>query len=349
MGEYTESTKSEKLLELYKRVYFSDITSADALDIEKYNRSENTNYKAFLRLYRPKTWLTSVESYIIPVKDGAITGYLFRKKFGSSPLSNSLIIYLHDGGWMLGNMGSCRAFCSNICNKLGCAVLAIDYRLAPDFKFPTAIEDCYGAYMWAYQGTRYWKIDPAQIYIMGICTGGNLAIALSRLIRDRKSPKPAGLILDDPLTDCRLRTHSLEKRKYNPVVTTKQLMFYVKNYQREPKDILDPLFSPMIAVDNSRLPQTLIFSSEYSPLSDDAKMYNEVLNAADTPSKLIKIEDRFHGFVKFPKSERWEDEMLAIGSLLNGKAAQNIELLTRAERERLKRTKPRLIPFLNLR
>lgn len=342
-----EHTQSEKLLELYKKVGLKDITATDSSDIEKYNRSEIKNLIDFYRLYRPKTRHISVESYIIPVKDGAVTGYLFRKHQKDNPLENSLIIYIHDGGWMLGNMKSCQAICSNICNTIGCAVLAIDYRLAPAFKFPIPVEDCYDAYLWAYQGARYWKIDPSRIFIMGICSGGNLAIALSRLIRDRKAPRAAGLILEDPITDCRFRTTSLEKNQDNPVINLKQLSFFVQNYQREPKDVLNPLFSPMVAEDNSRLPSTLIFSSEFSPLKDDAVMYCNALRQTETGVKLLKISDRMHGFVKFPKAERWEDEMLSIASFLNGRSVTNIELLTKAEREKLKRTKPRAIADLN--
>lgn len=344
MTDYMEQTKSERLLTLYKKLSLKDITAAKQDDIAKINRSEVKKIQdliTFWRLYRPVVRHISMESYIIPVKDGAITGYLFKKKQKDNPLDNNLIIYIHDGGWMLGDMNSCQAICSNICNAIGCAVLAIDYRLAPTYKFPIPIEDCYDAYVWACQGARYWKIDPSRIFIMGVCSGGNIAIGLTRLIRDRKAPLAAGLILEDPITDCRLRTESLAKAQNNPVLNPKQLTYFVQNYQREPKDVLNHLFSPMLASDNSRLPATLIFSSGLSPLKDDAALYYKALKDAEIEAKLLKIADRFHGFVKFPKSERWHDEMMSIGSMLNGRSVINIELLTKEERAKLKRTKSR--------
>lgn len=347
MNEYMELSQSEKLLKLYQKVAFQDITTAEPAEIEKYNRSEIKDKFAFWRLYRPVITHISMESYIIPVKDGAVTGYLFRKKQKNNPLENSLIIYIHDGGWTLGNMSSCQAICSNICNTVGCAVLAIDYRLSPAFKFPIPVEDCYDSFIWAYQGARYWKIDPSRIFIMGICSGANLAIALTRLIRDRKAPRAAGIIIEDPITDCRFRTSSLENPQESPVITIKQLNYFVQNYQREPKDILNPLFSPMLAEDNTRLPSTLIFSSELSPLKDDALMYYQALKNSGTPAKLLKISDRMHGFVKFPKAERWHDEMMSIASFLNGRSVTNIELLTKSEREKLKRTRPHAIAEIN--
>ena len=95
-------------------------------------------------------------------------------------------------------MAKCRAVASNICYETGATVLAVDYRLAPSFKFPTAIEDCYEAFTWAAQGARYWKVDPDKIYLLGYCSGGNLALGVSRLARDRKGPKITGQILLSP-------------------------------------------------------------------------------------------------------------------------------------------------------
>ena len=128
----------------------------------------------------------------IKVKDKAISG------------QNSLIVLFHDGGWMLGNMRKSNAICSNICNTTGATVLSIDYRLAPQFKFPIPLEDCYQAFLWAAQGARYWKVDPDKIYVMGNCAGGNLAASVSRLARDRKGPKIAGQILFSPVADGRI-------------------------------------------------------------------------------------------------------------------------------------------------
>ncbi len=213
---------------------------------------------------------------------------------------------------MLGNMNKCSAVCSNICNTTGATVLAIDYRLAPKFKFPTPVEDCYSAFLWAAQGARYWKVDPDKIYVMGNCAGGNLAATVCRLARDRKGPKIAGQILISPVTDCRMRTESYVKYKDCPTLSTKTMTFFIQNYSREPKDILDPLFSPLLAKDHSRLPETLVIAGEFDPLHDDAQLYSQALAEADTPSKFLECKGTVHSFIDFPSLDCWQEAMFTI-------------------------------------
>ena len=342
MNEYRLSADTARLFKLHKSISIGDVSVATEQVLDRFNRSEIKNKRIFKKLYKPVTNNISLETYIIPVNNGTATGYLYRKPNNTSNLS-SLVIYFHEGGWMLGNMDCCKAICSNICNETGSAVLAIDYRLTPKYKFPVPVEDCYSAFLWAEQGAKYWKTDNSRIFLMGSCSGANLAIAVSHLARDRKGPKIAGLILEDPLADCRLRTNSIEVHKNNPILKKSDLVFFIQNYQREPKDILDPLFSPLLSLDHSRLPETLIFSSKLSPLYDDAHLYAKALQSADIPVKLIEEENKLHGFMKYPDSERYFDEMAAIKSFLDGKHVVNVELLTKYQRKKLNRRKPKVL------
>ena len=287
MDEYVLDPALRHLLKKRAKLGIGDVTAATAADIDSYNRSE-FKQSVFKSLYRPKTKNIISRTFIIPVTDGAVTGYLFEKvKDKAISGQNSLIIFFHDGGWMLGNMRKCNAVCSNICYATGASVLAIDFRLAPQFKFPIPLEDCYEAFIWAAQGARYWKVDPDKIYVMGNCAGGNLAASVSRLARDRKGPKIAGQILFSPVADGRMRTESFEKYKDCHTLTQKAMTFYIQNYSREPKDILDPLFSPLLAKDHSRLPETLIICGEYDPLLDDSQLYAQALSSADSTAKCL--------------------------------------------------------------
>lgn len=327
------SPRTISLLSLSELVDPQNVTEMTASQITEYNRKELTGSRAFRKLYRPVRWGVTNDMFIIPSENGvSISGYLFRKTKKSATDPSSLIIYIHDGGWMFGNMDKYSAICSNICRATGSAVLALDYRLAPEFKFPVPVMDCYNAFLWAYQGARYWKIDTSKIYLLGSCAGGNIAAAVSRVARDKKGPAPAGLILIDPITDCRLRTQSIEKYGENPVISKKTIMFYISNYQREPKDILDPLFSPLLAQDHSRLPETLVISSGKNPLSDDAKLYAQALKSADSPAKLIECPHEIHNFINFPRSERWMDTMNAISDFVRGRNVNSVEILTKGER-----------------
>jgi acetyl esterase len=243
---------------------------------------------------------------------------------------------------MLGNMRKCAAVCSNICNTTGATILAVDYRLAPQFKFPIPLEDCYQAFLWAAQGARYWKVDPDKIYVMGNCAGGNLAASVSRLARDRKGPKIAGQILFSPMTDGRLRTQSYEEYSDCPTLTRKTMSFYIQNYSREPKDILDPLFSPLLAKDHSRLPETLIICADNDPLQDDSILYAQALASADTPAKCLVCKNTVHSFIDFPALEEWKDCMYAISTFIGGRSVGGLELLTKEERKKMDR-RPQLV------
>ena len=342
MREYDINSKLKRLLIKRKAVGIGDVTKASENDIKSYNRSE-FKQSVFRKLYRPKTHNIIERTFIIPVTDGAVTGYLFEKlKNKAIAGQNSLIIFFHDGGWMLGNMRKGNAICSNICDVTGATVLSVDYRLAPHFKFPTPLEDCYQAFVWAAQGARYWKVDPDKIYLMGNCAGGNLAASVSRLARDRKGPKIAGQILISPMTDGRLRTESYENFKDCPTLTKKTMSFYIQNYSREPKDILDPLFSPLLAKDHSRRPETLIICADHDPLLDDSKLYADALTSADSPAKCLVCNNTVHSFIDFPSLEEWKDSMSAISTFVGGRSVSGIEMISRKERKRLER-RPHLV------
>jgi acetyl esterase len=267
------------------------------------------------------------ETFIIPVKDGVITGYYFRSR-GRSEMSDMtpLIVFFHGGGWIFGNMALYNNFCARLADQLHAPVLSVDYRLAPKHKFPTAVEDCYATLLWAAAGCRYWKVDPDRIYIVGDCAGANLAAVVSRLARDRKGPSIAGQILVCPITDGRMRTDSYENYKDSPTLTDKQMAYYISQYANEPKDTLNPNFSPLLGLDQSRLPETLIITAEYDPLQDDGRLYEEQLRQADTPVKLLEVKKTFHGFIRYPKATGTEESLCALSQFINGRPVSQVAL-----------------------
>ena len=332
------SAQTNRIIKLYKRLIpFSNISDAEWDQLKKFNNMDFSTNKIFRKLYRPVVKNISVDPFIIPVSpSNTMGGYLFRYMKQNNSV-NSLIIYLHNGGWTTGNPDIYCAICSNICKQTGSTVLALDYRLAPEHKFPTAVYDCLQAYMWAYNGTAYWRVDPDKIYLMGHCAGANLCAAVSLLIRDLKHPKPAGQILIDPITDCRMRTNSHEKYKDNPILSQQDLIYFINNYQKEPKDIFDPLFSPLLSQDNSRLEKTLILASEIDPLYDDAVLYANALKEADTPVKLLKCSNMVHGFINFPSSKNWKNIMCTISMFVKDRNIKSLDIYTKSERKERKK------------
>lgn len=274
----------------------------------------------------------STQTFVIPVSSGAVTGYLFVNRDVSDMSGLApLIVYFHGGGWIHGNMDFYSIYLKHLAQETDSNILLIDYHLAPKFKFPTAIEDCYDALIWAIDGAKYWKIDPDRIYIAGDGAGANLAAVASILLRDRKGPSVAGQILLYPIVDCRLRTQSMMEYKDSPTLNDKMLNFYVKCYAREPKDILSPMFSPLLSPDLSRLPEALIIAAERDPLSDDAKLYGQALSEAGTKSNVLIAQDAFNGFMPFKHASGRVASESAIWQFVNGRPVDHIRFLSKRE------------------
>jgi len=329
------SKRLQRIIKLSKKIFgeFNGSELSEEQINEINNRSIPNNWIT-RKLFKKPAKGVEISTFIIPVDEGMITSYLFQRRDNVKRQLTSLrplIIFYHGGGWVWGNMDLYSFICGRIASLTGAAVLSVDYRLAPLHKFPIAVEDCYNALIWASQGARYWKVDPERIFVMGDSAGGNLAAVVSRLSRDRKGPPIAGQILIYPITDGRLRTNSFNQFKDSPTLTGREMQFFIKSYQSEPKDILNPNFSPLLSKDHSRLPPTLIITADNDPLLDDGKLYAEALASADTPVKYLECKNTVHGFLAFPAAEGSEETEAAIMQFVGGRPLEQVELLTMKE------------------
>jgi acetyl esterase len=330
-----------KLTNIYKNTAeLNDLTQEQLDDINDSSILKNICLKRELSKHTKKI---NKKTFIIPVEDGAITGYLFENNTKQDQGSiTPLIIFFHGGGWIWGNIEFYSYYCSRLSAETGARILFVDYRLSPRYKFPTAIEDCYSTLEWACAGSRYWRVDPDRIFLMGDGAGGNLSIVVSRLARDRKGPNIAGQILFYPLTDARMRTNSYEKYSTTPAIDKAEIAYYVNQYMNEPKDILDPMFSPLLGKDHSRLPSTLIICAEKDPLRDDGLLYADALASADSPTKYLEVEGVYHGFAAFPNVKGSDETLSAVTQFLSGRNIKNIVLKTQKEIKREKKEEIRM-------
>lgn len=333
--KYPLSRKMEKIIERSKYFTERDPERLTPEVIDSYNKKGLPKSHFIRSILYPAVRNITCTTYIIPVNEGAVTGYLYSSSDTLAITSlKPLIFFFHGGGWTFGNMELYGRYCSHLAHITGSSVLMVDYRLAPQYLFPTAVEDCYDAYLWALQGIKYWKTDPDRIYLAGDSVGATIAAGLSQLIRDRKKHLPYGQILLYPMTDGRLRTESFELYGDSPTLNSKQMQFYISTYQREPKDILSPLFSPLLAEDQSRLPETLIITAEYDPLKDDGKLYAEALNNAGTKAACLELKGAVHGFVNYRKATGSEETNCIIRQFTSGRPVDKVQVMTEAELRR---------------
>ena len=333
--KYPLTRRLEKIIEAVKFFAPSNVDELTAEVINTINKRTLPNKRAFRRLFYKSVKNITCTTYIIPVTDGVVTGYLFNSSDSLAITSlKPLLIFFHGGGWIFGNIELYSLYCNHLAHITNSSVLLVDYRLAPTYKFPTAVEDCFDAYLWALQGIKYWKADPDRIFLVGDSVGGSLAAGVSLLCRDRKKQLPNGQILIYPVTDGRLRTESFSLYSDSPTLSAKQMQFYIRNYQREPKDILSPLFSPLLAPDLSRQPETLIIGAEYDPLKDDGRLYAEALNDAGSKASYLEIKGAYHALIHYPKAPGADEINCILRQFTSGRPADKVQAMTEAELKR---------------
>lgn len=211
------------------------------------------------------------------------------------------LVYFHGGGFTIGDLDTHDVVCRSLANGARCAVISIDYRLAPENKFPKAIDDAITAVRWVAENARARHIDPDKIAIGGDSAGGNLSAVTAIVARDAGNPKIRFQILIYPGTHAPHHTRSAERNGQGYSFTRELLDYFRQNYVRSPEDYSDWRCSPLLAPDLSRLPPALIITAGYDPLLDDGKAYAEKLQAAGVPVTYACYEGMIHGFITMGK------------------------------------------------
>ncbi len=206
------------------------------------------------------------------------------------------LVYFHGGGWVLGDLESHDAVCRTLANKVPCVVASVDYRLAPEAKFPAAVEDSYAATKWIAANAGTLGIDPGRISVGGDSAGGNLATVISQMARDRKGPSIVYQLLIYPATDMRMGWPSIEENAEGPLLTKASIIWFMGHYLRSAADKENPLASPLLSSNLSDLPPAFILTAECDPLRDEAEAYGRALQAAGVPADTKRYAGMPHGF-----------------------------------------------------
>jgi acetyl esterase len=205
------------------------------------------------------------------------------------------IVYLHGGGWVVGDLDSHDFICAELASTLGVLVIALDYRLAPEYPFPAAFEDCLG--VWRALRTGPYRLDPERTLVAGDSAGGNLAAALCLALRDAGEPLPAAQVLIYPGLGGDHRLPSRSECVDAPLLSSSDLDCYHALYLRG-TGRPSAYAMPLLAEDFSGLPPALIAVAQFDPLRDDGMLYAERLNAAGVATTLYYGEGLVHGCLR---------------------------------------------------
>lgn len=206
------------------------------------------------------------------------------------------LVFYHGGGWVVGTLDGSDATCRALCNAAGCVVVSVDYRLAPETKFPGPVEDCYAATAWVAANAAAIGVDPNRIAIGGISAGGNLAAGVALMARDRGGPAIRHQMLVVPVVERRFDTPSYTEKAEGYGLTRAAMQWYWDHYLRDGADAANPYAAPLRAANLAGLPPAHVLTAEYDPLSSEGEAYARALKAAGVPVEFTCYDGMTHGF-----------------------------------------------------
>ncbi len=212
-----------------------------------------------------------------------------------------VLVYFHGGGFVLGNIDSHDIIVRALAKIADCIVVSVDYRLAPEHRFPAAVNDCLSAVDWVHQQAATFGADPARIAVGGDSAGGNLATVVALLVRDQGGPKLAAQLLIYPVTRLNCpHEGSMVRNGEGYFLTTDAMVWFEQQYLGEAGDADHPQASPLLARDVSRLPPAFVLTAEFDPLHDQGEAYAQRLSDAGVPCTYRRYDGAIHGFFGMP-------------------------------------------------
>ena len=235
----------------------------------------------------------SVDNLAVPGPAGPIPIRVYTpEREGRLPV----LVYFHGGGWVLGDLESHDAVCRGLTNAANCLVVSVDYRLAPEHKFPAATEDAYTAIQWVAENAARLSGDPNRIAVGGDSAGGNLSAVVALMARDRGGPPLVYQLLIYPVTDSSFDTPSYHDNAQGYFLTLDSMRWFWNHYLRSEADRENPYAAPLRAKDLHGLPPALVVTAEFDPLRDEGEAYAARLRAAGVPAELQRYDGMTHGF-----------------------------------------------------
>ncbi|NOK59459.1 MAG: hypothetical protein GFH27_549283n81 [Chloroflexi bacterium AL-W] len=281
-----------------------------AAGIDDYYSAGAERFRAFLdNLAVPPEFLPaihSVEDRTIPGPAGEIPIRIYRP---NDQENLPALVWYHGGGFVIGTLDIAEMNCRRLSNDTECVVISIDYRLAPETRFPGAHEDCIAATAWVAASADELGIDATRIAVGGDSTGGNLAIGVTHHAREHGPPLVFQLLVY-PVTDADFDRPSYIENAEGYFLTKNMMEWFWDCYVPDVEQRKHPMASPLRASDFSNLPPAFIITSKFDPLRDEGEAYGAALAAAGVPVETKRYDNTIHGFYNM-LTEEPVDEIIA--------------------------------------
>ncbi|MBL8969490.1 MAG: alpha/beta hydrolase [Myxococcales bacterium] len=278
------------LLHASNRLRLDELTSHDPVKARRRTR------RSLPLLAGPRRPLTRVHETTFAGPGGPLRLRIYEPHKLERPAP--ALLYIHGGGWVIGDLDTHDSPCSRLAELGQCVVLSLEYRLAPEHKFPAAVDDALAAFRWLADHTAELNLDPTRLAVAGDSAGGNLSTVIAQTAtRERWPVRPCFQLLLYPGLDFRRGHASHRSFADGYLLTAASIDWFMKHYLRGPDDIHDLRVSPLLAPDLAGLPPAYISTAGFDPLRDEAHEYADRLRAAGVPVELAQNPSLVHGFI----------------------------------------------------
>ncbi|MGZ5803945.1 MAG: alpha/beta hydrolase [Xanthobacteraceae bacterium] len=227
------------------------------------------------------------------------------------------LIFFHGGGWVFGDIETHDNLCRALANSAGCTVISVGYRLAPEHKFPAAVDDCWAALLWVEANAAELSLDKSRLAVGGDSAGGNLATVVAMLAQQRGVPRVVHQVLLYPTVDLEMKSKSYEEQGKDYNLTASAMRWFRDLYLNSPAQVLDWRASPILAKDISQLPPAFIAVAGCDPLHDEGVAFAELLKRNGVAVTLRKFPGQMHGFASMSGFLRAADQVISdVGTAL---------------------------------
>jgi acetyl esterase len=263
-------------------------------------------------LFGPVAEVASAEDRAIPGPNGPIRVRVYRPALPAevapaTPLP--AFVFFHGGGWVIGSLDTHDGVCRALCARTPCVVVSVDYRLAPEHRYPAAVEDAWAATVWVWERAGELMIQPGAVAVGGDSAGGNLAAVVALRARDKGMALRHQLLVY-PACDFDTGTPSYEENGAGFGLTKETMEWFGRHYLGPDGDGADHEASPLRAENLSGVAPALVQTAEFDPLRDEGEAYARRLSDAGVPVRLTRYDGTIHGFLRLPARIRLAEEAL---------------------------------------